>query len=65
MEFTGTYERCNSCGYVWDFMESNCPECGSQEIEGDLNAQEIKDSYKNVKGTEFTRMARMLELHGD
>lgn len=31
LEFTGDYEKCNACGYVWDFMETHCPECGSQK----------------------------------
>ena len=63
-EFTGDYEKCNACGYVWDFMETHCPECGSQDFE-EINANEIREHYKNVTGEECDRMEKMLKLHGD
>lgn len=64
MEFTGDYEKCNACGYVWDFMETHCPECGSKDFE-EINANEVREHYKNLKGKERERMEKMLELHGD
>ena len=63
-EFTGDYEKCNACGYVWDFMESHCPECGSQDFE-EINAKEVREHYKMVGELEKSRMEKMLELHDD
>lgn len=71
MEFTGSYYQCENCGHIIDYMDSHCPECGSQE-EQELNASEVqqhaelllsvRDYFKNMEGN---RLLRMLQSHGD
>ena len=63
-EFTGDYYKCNHCGYVWDYMDSHCPNCGSQDEET-LNAEQVRIHYKGIGDPERSRMEEMLKSHGD
>ena len=31
-EKTGTTYKCNNCINEWDYMETHCPECGSEDF---------------------------------
>lgn len=63
MGFTGDYNRCSDCGYIYDFNDS-CPECGSTEIEC-INANEVKKWAKACTNEESKRLNEMLQYHGD
>jgi hypothetical protein len=33
MEITGTKETCNKCLSIWNWQDTRCPECGSEDTE--------------------------------
>ena len=39
MEYTGTIHKCDNCNHIWDYNETHCPECGSEEFY-DININE-------------------------
>jgi len=55
-EFTGTYYKCNECGYIWDYNDDACPNCGSDAVT-DIPAEEVR--------MEAERLLKMLELHSN
>ena len=64
MEFTGDY-------YIWDYSDSHCPECGSQEGT-ELNAKEVKQIANrlllvrdNTKNRIGRKLRLMLKFHDD
>lgn len=63
MKFTGNYNQCKNCNYIYDY-EDLCPECGSDDT-SDLNAKEVKKYSRDVSIKEQFRLMKMLELHGD
>lgn len=63
MEFTGNYNKCTQCCYIYDY-EDSCPECGSDEID-DINANEVLQTARVMSGSEKRRLVDMLESHDD
>ena len=35
IEKTGTTYKCNNCPHKWDYQDTHCPECGSENFEDD------------------------------
>ena len=62
-EFTGDYYECENCQYIWDYMDSHCPNCGS-ENEKVLNAREVKEKAYNMINNGQGYIA-MLKVHDD
>ena len=32
LEYTGTSYKCNNCPHKWNYNDTHCPECGSQDF---------------------------------
>ena len=64
MEFTGDYYKCMDCCHVWDYNDTHCPECGSQDFET-INSNEVIMTAESCDEKEQTRIAEMLKSHGD
>lgn len=62
-EFTGTYYSCNDCNHIWDYSDSHCPNCGSQN-ENELNAKEVKELAERMI-VEANSAIAMLKVHDD
>lgn len=62
-EFTGTYYKCNKCSHIWDYSDSHCPNCGSQD-ETELNAKEVKEIALQMIAEGNAAIA-MLKVHDD
>lgn len=64
MEFTGDYYQCLDCLHIWDYSDSHCPECGSQD-EITLNANDVIMSAESQTEKERNILIKMLESHDD
>ena len=61
-EFTGDYYKCSDCGHIWDYMETHCPECGSEDEET-LNAKEVLEEASHLSYLSG-KLIEMVESHG-
>ena len=50
-EFTGEFYKCNEniCGYIWDYNDFNCPNCGSDDFEDTNIREELKVAEESEK----------------
>lgn len=62
-EFTGEYYHCEDCNHLWDYNDSHCPNCGSENF-GDLNANEVKEKANQMINEGKSALA-MLKVHDD
>lgn len=62
MEFTGDYYKCSNkkCNYIWDYMETNCPECGGDE----WNTVNIQEEHQN-KVEDLHKFELMMDSRDD
>ncbi len=65
-EFTGTYWKCDKCSYLFDWEDTHCPECGSDEC-SDINIHEEQEKVTDelaalkIKKREIDAMIKMHE----
>lgn len=62
-EFTGDYYKCQDCNHIWDYIDTCCPECGS-ENEETINAKEVRQEASQLDYLS-SKLIDMVESHGN